>query len=110
MISYIENGCLMGCLVFIAALVLSWMFYAIVGSLVADYILQLKGITGVEAHGAGMTYFFETVPLLTFVTTIIIMIIWGFTNQPEGADQQPTSKEHEDEWWDGEKEDEADFK
>lgn len=100
----------MGCLVFIAALVLSWMFYAIVGGLVADYILQLKGITGVEAHGAGMTYFFETVPLLTFVTTIIIMIIWGFNDQPKGADPQPTSKEHEDEWWDGEKEDEADFK
>jgi len=100
----------MGCLVFIAALVLSWMFYAIVGGLVVDYYMQVKEITGLDAHTVVMTYSFETVPLLTFVTTIIITIVWGLTDQPKGADKPQTSKEYEDEWWDGKKNDEADFK
>lgn len=67
-----------GCVVFILALIGSLLFYVTIGGLIADYIMQLRGIKGMDAHTFVMTYFFVYVPFLTFATTVIISIIAMF--------------------------------
>lgn len=66
----------MGCIVFIVVLILAGIFYMTVGGAVAGYVMQLKGITGMDAHTAVMTYAFKTVPMLTFFTASIVTLLF----------------------------------
>ncbi len=71
----------MGCLVFIISFMGLFLVYSVIGGVVGQYIVEQNHITGVDTKNIFMPVFLYYVPLATFLSSMIIAVVFSVKRQ-----------------------------